>query len=154
MNQIIQLAMRNSKNLLLAILAAAISICLVSDSAHYIPVESQDSITADQIAKSCAPSKIFDLNEVNISTGDGWKMGHSYHCLGRPHVVTTVNRVGLLNVDKLVSHAIVLNYVWLLNASGEVTCLEDVKIIKPVVAKSEHQSVLFAPYILTCQNVE
>jgi len=126
----------------------------VSDSVHYAEVAVQEPVTSAQIAKSCAPSKIYHLKEVNLSTGTGWKMGHSYKCLGRSHVITTINQVGILAVDKLVSHAIALNYVWLLNATGDIKCKDEVTVIEPVISESNEALVLFAPYILTCQDVE
>ena len=154
MKRIIQYLKRFCKKTVITILAVIVATCLVSDSVYYTEVAVQEPITSAQIAKSCAPSKIFHLEEVNISTGSGWKIGHAYKCLGRSHVITTVNQVGILDVDKLVSHAIVLNYVWLLNEIGDINCKNEIKVIKPTVAGSNEALVLFAPYVLTCQDVE
>ena len=132
----------------------AICVCLTiaSDSVYFEPVEVRDPITAVEVANTCSPSKIIKLDDVNISLGGSWTLGHSYHCLGHPHVVTTLNRVGVLAVDKLVSHAIVLNYVWLLNQTGELSCQEEVIKVNPYTVDAEG-NVLFAAYILTCNEI-
>ncbi len=129
-----------------------ILLCINSDSTYFKPVKVLAELTADEIAESCAPSKIISLSNINVSSGAQWSLGHSYHCLGRPHVITTMNHVGILAVDKLVSHAIVLNYVWLINQSKDEECSLDVEKVKPIVFESD-TTILFAPYVLSCQKI-
>ena len=119
-----------------------------SDTVYFEAVEVRDPITSIEVSNACSPSK-------NISLGDTWILGHSYHCLGYPHIVSTINRVGVLSVDKLVSRAIVLNYVWLLNQTGELSCHDSVVKIDPyTIDKDKSGSVLFAAYILSCNEIQ
>lgn len=128
-------------------------LCLSSDSVYFKPVKVLPPVTAIQIAESCAPAKVITLNDVNLSVGMSWSLGHSYHCLGRHHVITTINHVGLLSIDKLVSEAIALNYVWLLNQSSEVSCSFVIEKIEPLVFENENEGIMFAPYVLGCQDL-
>jgi hypothetical protein len=127
-------------------------LCLESDSAYFEPVKLLEPITATQIAESCSPSKIINLDNINVSTGTHWSLGHSYHCLGRPHVITTLNRIGLLPVDKLVSEAIVLNYVWVMNQTKAFSCSASVEKVNSIVLEDDAR-VLFSPYVLRCQDL-
>ena len=143
--------MYSQRILLLSVIIAGLT--LASDSIHFEPVEVRKPVTSVQVANSCSPSKIINLKDINISVGSSWKVGHSYHCLGHPHIVTTINRIGLLHIDKLVSHAIVLNYVWMLTQTEEMVCKDEVEKIEPVLVDKEG-GILFAAYILSCEKVQ
>ena len=153
MNQaILNLRKSFSKHFIVAS-SLVVLLCLSSDSVYFKPIKVLPPITATQIAESCAPAKVITLNDVNLSVGTSWSLGHSYHCLGRHHIVTTINHIGLLSVDKLVSEAIALNYVWLLNQSREVSCSFNIEKIEPLIFENENEGIMFAPYVLGCQNL-
>ena len=151
--QTILLRWKTYSRFILLLCAIVVILALSSDSIYLKPVEVREPVTITQVAKGCAPSKIISLDNVNISVGSSWKLGHAYHCLGYPNIVTTINRVGILEVDKLVSHAIVLNYVWVLDQTDDLTCSTKVKKIEPFLVDKEGV-VLFAAYILDCKEVK
>ena len=153
MNQAIPNLRKICSKYFIVVTSLVILLCLNSDSVYFKPVKVLPPITATQIAESCAPAKVISLNDVNLSIGTSWSLGHSYHCLGRHHVITTINHIGLLSADKLVSEAIAVNYVWLLNQSREeVSCSFDIEKVEPLIFENENEGIMFAPYVLRCQN--
>lgn len=123
-----------------------------TDTVLFEKIEKKTPLKPEDVLASCAPSHIFDVIPTT-SLGREWKLIHSLHCLGNPHVVSTSNVVGIESADKLISLAMIHTYVHHASEILDIKCKKEFDQVDPMVVEVDDRKFMFLVYVLQCEEI-